>query len=63
MKNFALIFLAALFFAACNSVDTVNFSGDLALGEVVEGTLEVETPDTFHLELEEGTFLYGVAIS
>ena len=62
MKNFALIFLAAIFFAACNSIDTINFSGDLALGEVVEGTLEVETPDTFHLELDAGTFLYGVAM-
>ena len=61
MKNFALIFLAALFFAACNSIDTINYSGDLAVGEVVEGTLEVETPDSFHLELEAGTFLYGVA--
>ena len=39
----------------------LNYSGDLAVGEVVEGTLAVETPDTFHLELQAGTFLYGVA--
>ena len=61
MKNFCLILLAAIFFAACNSVDTISFSGDLAIGEVVEGSLAVETPDTFNLELEAGTFLYGMA--
>ena len=61
MKNFGLIFLAALFFAACNSIDTANYSGDLTVGEMVEGRLAVETPDTFLLELEAGTFLYGIA--
>jgi CubicO group peptidase (beta-lactamase class C family) len=62
MKNLALIFLAALFLAACNLSDSsVEFSGDLAVGELVEGTLEVETPDTFRLELEAMTFLYGEA--
>ena len=62
MKNLALIFLAALFLAACNLSDSsVEFSGDLSVGEVVEGTLEMETPDTFRLELEAMTFLYGEA--
>jgi hypothetical protein len=35
MKNLALIFLAALFLAACNLSDSsVEFSGDLAVEEV-----------------------------
>ena len=44
MKNLGLIFLADLLFAACNSIDTVTFSGDLAMGEVVKGTLAEEAP-------------------
>jgi hypothetical protein len=40
MKNLVSIFVATLFLAACNLTDSVEFSGDLALGDVVEGTLE-----------------------
>jgi len=60
MKNIALIFVAALFMAACNLNDAVTFSGDLSLGEVVEGRLELETPDTFYFDFAADTYIYGV---
>ncbi len=60
MKHIALIFVAALFMAACNLNDAVEFSGDLSLGEVVEGTLELETPDTFNFDFGADTYIYGV---
>ncbi len=46
--------------AACTNMSTSDFSGDLKVGEVVEGSLAVETPDTFHLEIGANTFLYGI---
>ena len=60
MKQIVLIFVAALFMAACNLNDAVEFSGDLSLGEVVEGTLELETPDTFNFDFGADTYIYGV---
>jgi len=60
MKHFAWITAAALLLAACTTMTTTDFSGDLKLGEVVEGSLAVETPDTFHLEIGANTFLYGI---
>ncbi len=61
MKPFTLIAAAALLLAACNLQERYKYSGDLAIGEVVEGVLEVETPDTFFLDLDADTYLYGVA--
>jgi len=60
MKHIALIFVVALFMAACNLNDAVEFSGDLRLGEVVEGMLELETPDTFYFDFAADTYIYGV---
>lgn len=60
MKHIALIFVAALFMAACNLNDAVKFSGDLSLGEVVEGKLELEKPDTFYFDFGADTYIYGV---
>ncbi|MDF1576512.1 MAG: serine hydrolase [Bacteroidales bacterium] len=57
----AMIVLLALGFAACNSSETFPFSGDLKVGEPVKGTLAVDTPDTFCLELAANTHLYGFA--
>lgn len=59
MKYTSLIFLAALGFAACTTT-TVKFSGDLSLGEVMEGSLELESPDTFYFDFGAETFIYGV---
>ncbi|MCD4711418.1 MAG: hypothetical protein K8R52_11285 [Bacteroidales bacterium] len=60
MRIKLFIFVAALFMAACNLPDAVEFSGDLNVGEVVEGVLEVEMPDTFALDLSADTYIYGV---
>jgi len=60
MKNSAVIFVAALFMAACNLSDSIEFSGDLEVGEVVEGMLELESPDTFHFEFGADTYVYGI---
>jgi len=60
MKHLALTFVTALFMAACIIIDTVEFSGDLSLGEVAEGTLELETPDTFYFDFIADTYIYGV---
>ena len=60
MKYIAIIFFAALFFAACNLTDSVEFSGDLALGEIVEGSLEMESPDTFYFDFGADTYVYGI---
>ena len=60
MKQIALIFVAALFMAACNLSDSVEFSGDLSVGEIVEGALELESPDTFYFEFGADTYIYGV---
>jgi len=60
MKYIVLTFVAALFMAACTISDSVEFSGDLSLGEVVEGTLELETPDTFLFDFEADTYINGV---
>lgn len=60
MKQFLWIIAAALLMAACTTMSTSDFSGDLTIGEAVEGTLAVETPDTFHLEIGANTFLYGI---
>jgi CubicO group peptidase (beta-lactamase class C family) len=60
MKHLAIILLAALFLAACNPDDSAEFSGDLAIGELAEGTLEQETPDTFNFEFGAETYIYGI---
>ncbi len=60
MKTSLIIFVAALFMAACNLSDSVEFSGDLQLGEVVEGVLELESPDTFYFDFGADTYIYGV---
>lgn len=60
MKHILWLFVAALFLAACTTTTSVEFSGDLKLGEPVAGTLELETPDTFFLDLGADTYLYGV---
>jgi len=60
MKNSAVIFVAALFMAACNLSDSIEFSGDLEVGEVVEGMLELESPDTFYFDFGANTFIYGI---
>ena len=59
MKQLAPILVAALFLAACNMNDTVEYSGDISVGELVEGTLEVETPDTFFFDFGPDTYIYG----
>ncbi|MCK4992330.1 MAG: beta-lactamase family protein, partial [Bacteroidales bacterium] len=40
--------------------DSIEFSGDLKVGEVVEGMLELEHPDTFHFDFGADTYIYGV---
>ncbi len=60
MKHIAWIFVAALFMAACNLSDSIEFSGDLEMGEVVEGMLELESPDTFYFDFGANTYIYGV---
>jgi CubicO group peptidase (beta-lactamase class C family) len=60
MKNIAVIFVAALFMAACNFSDSIEFSGDLEVGEVVEGMLELESPDTFYFDFSANTYIYGI---
>jgi len=60
MKNLTWIFVAALFLAACNLSDSIEFSGDFTVGDMVEGTLELETPDTFNFDFNTGTFIYGI---
>lgn len=61
MRKITCIAVTALLLAACNLQEPYEYSGDLAIGEVVEGVLEVETPDTFFLDLDADTYLYGVA--
>jgi len=56
-----VIAAASLLLAACNRQERYKYSGDLDIGKVVEGVLEVETPDTFFLDLDADTYLYGVA--
>jgi len=60
MKNIAVIFVAALFMAACNLSDSIDFTGDLEVGEVVEGMLELESPDTFYFDFGANTYIYGI---
>jgi len=60
MKNLAWIFVATLILFACTTENSVKFSGDLALGELISGSLEKETADTFHFDFQANTFLYGV---
>ena len=60
MKHFIWIVLAAFSLAACHLTDSIEFSGDFAVGEVVEGSLELETPDTFNFDFAANTFIYGV---
>jgi len=62
MKNIAWIFVAGLFMAACNLSDSIEFTGDLEVGEVVEGMLELESPDTFNFEFGADTYIYGVCM-
>ena len=57
MKQFAWFFVAALFFVACNTIPTVEFSGDLAVRALVEGVLEQESPDTFFFDVGAGTYM------
>ncbi|MCD4709860.1 MAG: serine hydrolase [Bacteroidales bacterium] len=60
MKIKLFIFVAALFLAACNITDSVELSGDLQVGEIVEGVLELESPDTFYFDFGADTYIYGV---
>ncbi len=60
MKQPALILAGALFLAACNMNDTVTYTGDISVGERVEGSLEVETPDTFFFDFSADTHIYGI---
>lgn len=60
MKNLAWIFVAALCLFACTTENSVKFSGDLVVGELINGSLEKEMPDTFYFAFEANTFLYGV---
>ena len=60
MKHIIWFLVAALFFAACTTGPSVEFSGDLQLGELVEGTLELESPDTFFFNFGADTYLNGV---
>jgi CubicO group peptidase (beta-lactamase class C family) len=62
MKQFFWFSLAALLLAACTAVPSVEFSGDLQVGELVEGSLELETPDTFYVDFGANTYLYGVCM-
>jgi len=55
-----MITVAAFMFAGCNLQERYRYSGDLEIGEIVEGVLETETPDTFFLDLENDTYLFGV---
>jgi CubicO group peptidase (beta-lactamase class C family) len=59
MKGILWFFVAALFMVACTTTTSVEFSGDLKLGELAEGTLELETPDTFFFDFGADTYLYG----
>jgi CubicO group peptidase (beta-lactamase class C family) len=61
MRKITFIAAAALLLAACSMQERYKYSGDLAIGKIVEGVLETETPDTFFLNLEADTYLYGVA--
>jgi CubicO group peptidase (beta-lactamase class C family) len=60
MKTRFIIFMAALCMAACNLSDSVEFSGDLSVGELVEGVLKLESPDTFYFDFGADTYIYGV---
>jgi CubicO group peptidase (beta-lactamase class C family) len=60
MKHISLIMLAAILLAACNLPDSFLYSGDLRVGEVTEGTLERESPDTFYFDFSADTYLCGV---
>lgn len=60
MKKIVWILFAALSLAACNLTDSVDFSGDFTVGEIIGGSLELETPDTFLFEFDANTFIYGI---
>lgn len=60
MKESSVIFVAALFLAACNLSDSIEYSGDFAVGEIVEGSLELESPDTFYFDFSADTYIYGI---
>ena len=60
MKYISLIFVAAILMAACTLTDSNEFSGDLGVSEMVEGVLELESPDTFYFDFGADTYIYGV---
>ncbi len=60
MRTISLVILSALVLAACTLQESFNFSGDLQIGTIVEGELATETPDSFRLELDAETYIYGV---
>ncbi len=60
MKHISCIMLTAIFLAACNLPRSFHFTGDLRVGEVAEGTLALESPDTFHFDFGADTYIYGV---
>jgi len=60
MRSITLIIIVAIVLAACTLQESFNYSGDLQIGVLMEGELEEEIPDTFKLELDAGTYLYGV---
>ncbi|MCK5137959.1 MAG: beta-lactamase family protein [Bacteroidales bacterium] len=60
MKALTALLLAALFITACTMREPLTYSGELEIGEIVEGELETETPDTFRLNLDADTYILGV---
>ncbi len=60
MKTVILITIAALFLAACTLQESSNYSGDLEIGALVEGKLAQESPDSFKMELDAETYIYGI---
>ena len=60
MRTTILVTLLALLLAACTLQESSNYSGDLEIGALVEGKLAKETPDSFKMELDADTYIYGI---
>ena len=59
MRSFLFVFILGCLLASCDMQHPTTYSGDLKIGNVVEGELEFESPDTFNLHVDAETFLFG----
>ncbi len=60
MKSNAFLILALFLAAACTPEERFEYSGDLQVGVPQEGELEVNTPHTYTLSLNQNAYIYGV---